>query len=118
MAADDFALVPVLMTPKKRDFANIQTESESDKKEYLNMSTTPVNSWICKFMLSDANYATFISHYNGRYGGYDSFSFTGVPAYISGSPITGRWVDKSLKENPFPNAKGQWEISVEFEKEN
>jgi len=116
MAADDFALVPVWMKPKSIEFHNIKTVSESDKKEYLNMSTTSVDTYSCEFTLSDADYATFLSHYNGRYGGYDAFSFTSVPSYISGSAITGRWVDKSFKPKPLPN--GWWEVKIDFEKDN
>jgi len=116
MAADDFALKPIWMEPKQIGFSNIITQSESNKKEYLNVSTTSVDIYTCTFVLSDTDYATFLSHWNGRYGGFDLFSFIGVPAYISGSPITGRWVDKSFK--PKPKAGATWDVSVDFEKDN
>jgi len=118
MAADDFTLEPNVVTELEPIYNTISTDSESMKKEYLNLSTTPVEQYELKFKaLSTANKDTLIAHYKARYGGYDSFAWTSVPAYIgSGSNITGRWIPGSLKISPIGNSL--FTCSINFEKDN
>jgi len=116
MAADDFSLKPTWVEPESPEYHNVITKAESYKKVFTNISTTPTRIFKLKFDgLSDTDYATLKTHYEGRMGGYDSFSWTSVPAYIdSGTSKTGRWVDGSLKATP--QAK-HWEVEIQFEQE-
>lgn len=116
MAADDFSLSPNFVTELDPIYNNVITESESMKKEFLNLSTTALQRYELKFSaLTTANKDVLIGHYKARYGGYDSFIWTSVPAYIeSGSNITGRWVDGSLQITPIGYKR--WTCSITMEK--
>jgi len=123
MAASDFSLANIGATPSEvveldPIFNNVITESESMKKEFLNLSTTSVDRYQIKFnaqltAIKDA----ILTHYKARYSGYGSFAWTMVPAQVnSGAALTGRWVDGSLKFTPIGYKR--WNISIVFEKAN
>jgi len=116
MAADDFTLIPTWVKPLPSKFYNVVTKSESGKKEYQNISTTPTKQFELKFQgLSDTDYDSLRAHYEARYGGYDSFSWQSVPSYIeSGANMTGRWKDKSLKAKARATC---WDVTIIFEKD-
>lgn len=116
MAADDFSLVPSEVIELTPIFNNVITESESMKKEFLNLSTTALRQYQLTFnVLTTANKDVLLAHYNARYGGYDEFTWTSVPSYIeSGTNITGRWVDGSLQITPVGNK--YWKCSITMEK--
>ena len=123
MAADDFTLLPTWVYPDVPEYHNIETQSESMKKEYYNLSSTPVERFRLKFEgMSDANFKILFDHYKGRYGGYDEFAWLNayIPAYIktllgiTTEDLTGRWVNGSLKFDPKPKS---WDAEVVFEKE-
>ncbi len=116
MAADDFATTPHEVVEENPIYNNVITPSESMKKEYLNLSATALQRYRLTFKnCTTAEKDAIVSHYQGRYGGYDSFIWTAVPAYIeSGANITGRWVDGSLKIMPVAN--GVWNVQLTMEK--
>lgn len=116
MAADDFSLVPTWVIPEPPEFHNVITPSKSFKKEYINVSATPIERYKLIFTgLSDANYGTLRSHVKARYGGYDVFAWISVPSYIeSGANMTGRWVDGTLDAQPRANG---WDVEIIFEKD-
>ena len=112
----DFTLVPNEVIELDPIFNNVITESESMKKEFLNLSTTALQRYQLKFKaLTTANKDVLLDHYKARYGGDDEFKWTSVPAYIeSGADITGRWVDGSLSISPV--AGKYWVCSITMEK--
>jgi len=112
----DFTLIPSEVIELDPIYNNVITESESMKKEFLNLSATPLQRYQLKFKaLSTTDKDTLLTHYKGRYGGYDAFTWTSVPSYIeSGVNINGRWVDGSLKISPVGNT--HWVCSITIEK--
>lgn len=115
-AGDDFSLKPNNVTTLEPKYYNVITESESAKKEYMNISSSPVERYELKFAaLDDADWNTLLSHYKDNYGGYHSFTWKSVPTYIgTGANLTGRWVDGSLhmESHDFVG----WKCSIIFEK--
>lgn len=118
MAADDFSVAPSEVVESAPIFNNITTESESMKKEFLNISATSIQKYTLKFNAkTTAVKDSILAHYNARYGGYDSFLWTSVPAHVnSGSNITGRWIDGSITFTPV--GYKLWNVSIMFEKSN
>jgi hypothetical protein len=117
-AGDAFSLVPNVVKPLGRKYNNEQTTSDGMKKEYYNLSATPIKKFRLVFnALSATDMGTLRDHYDDQYGGYHNFSWQSVPDYInSGANITGRWVDGSLKREP--TGHNRWKCTVDFEKEN
>jgi len=124
MAASDFTLVPTLVVPDEPEFNNLETPSESMKKNYLNLSSTPILRYKLIFEgMSNTNFWALHKHVYDRYVGYDSFSWQSVPAYIDtdmdgtpdGSNLTGRWVKDTFKFDPGPDS---WDAEIVFEKAN
>jgi len=118
MAADDFSTAPSEVVEVAPSFHNVITESESMKKEFMNLSTTSIQQYQLKFNAkTTAVKDAILLHYNGRYGGYDEFIWTSVPAHVnSGSNLTGRWVTGSIKFTPI--GYKLWNITIIFEKSN
>lgn len=119
-AGASFTFVPTWVYPIEPEFYNIITPSESQKKEYFNLSSTSVDKYRLRFSgVTDTTYnggSGILDHFNGQYGGYQSFPWTSVPSYInSGASITGRWIDGTFKATPLSNG---WDIEIEFEKDN
>ena len=124
MAGANFTLVPTWVYPLEPEYNTIETQSESMKKQYQSLSSTPVQKYRLVFEgLSDANRGTILNHYHTCLGGYDYFSWQSVPSYIDtnldgtpdGSNMTGRWVPGTL--NMTPRANG-WDVEIVFEKDN
>jgi hypothetical protein len=122
MAADDFQLLPTWVYPEEPEYHNVETPSESMKKEYMNISSNAVERYKLVFEgLSDANMKTLRDHYSGRYGGYDSFAWKNayIPGYLltllglTTEDLTGRWVQGSFKYDPQPHS---WDAEIVFEK--
>lgn len=116
-AGDAFTLIPSVVTPLEPDHHNTVTPSESQKKEYVNRSPTPVERWqITLNDLTSTNMAALKTHYKDQFGEYYPFAWTSVPSYIdSGATKTGRWVKGTLSITP--NGK-RWNCSIIFEKSN
>jgi hypothetical protein len=116
-AGSAFTLVPNLVTTLVPEYNNVQSQTESMKKEYFNISATPVESYRIDFnAITSAVRDTILTHYKDQSGGYYPFSWTSVPSYIgSGSNITGRWVEGSLSMEKISN---RWKVSISFEKAN
>ncbi len=123
MAADDFALTPTWVQIEEPEYNNVITQSESMKKEFMNIATTPIEKFKLKFEgMSDANFKTLYDHYKGRYGGYDVFAWlnANIPAYIktllglTTENLSGRWVTGSFK--PKVRAKS-FDAEIVFEKD-
>lgn len=116
-AQDPFTLVPQEVVTKEPVYNNEESQTESMKKEYFNLSSTPTEQWVLSFKaLSNTDRDTLLTHFNDQLGGYYSFSWQSVPFYVnSGSNITGRWVKGSLSMAVIGN---RWNCSVTFEKEN
>lgn len=111
----NFTLVPNKVTPLEPIYHNIITPADSMKKEYLNISSTPEEKYQLFFnALSLTNRDILITHFKDNSGGYYPFSWTSVPSYISGSAITGRWIDRSLKITP--TGGKYWACEIIFEK--
>lgn len=117
-AGDAFTLVPYVVTPREPDYHNIVTPTESMKKEYLNLSSTPIERWILVFKaLTSAQMNTFLTHFKDNSGEYYPFEWQSVPAYINGGAnITGRWVKGTWRVTPLSN--NYWSCEAEFEKDN
>ena len=116
-AGDAFTLVPKGVTTEEPQYHNIITPSESMKKDFMNISSTPVERWKLKFDLSNTDRDILKAHCNDQYGGYHSFSWQSVPAYIGGgSNITGRWIGGSLTMTPMSGMR--WDCTIIFEKDN
>ena len=116
-AGDDFTLTPNLVVTRTPAYYNVITQSESGKKEYMNIASTPTEQYELQFnALTNSQRDTLLTHYKDNYGGYHSFIWKSVPSYInSGADMTGRWVDGSLRMSPVGNL--YWRCSVVFEKE-
>ena len=97
------------------EYHNVITQSESMKKDYQNISTTPTRKYKLNFKaLTNTDRDVLLTHYDDQYGGYHSFSWQSVPSYIGGGAnITGRWVKGSLSMTVISN---KWKCSIVFEK--
>lgn len=124
MAADDFALTPTWVYPEEPEYHNVITQSESQKKDYQNVSTTSIEKFKLKFEgMSDANFKTLYDHQKGRYGGYDLFAWlnANIPAYIktllgiTSENLSGRWIFGTFKFTPKAHS---WDAEIIFEKNN
>ena len=117
-AGDPFSLTPHVVEPLEPEYYNIITPSESMKKEYINLSATPIEQYKLTFkVLTNTQRGTLKAHFEDQSGGYYVFSWQSVPSYInSGANISGRWVDGSLKMSPI--GADQWACSIMFEKDN
>ena len=116
MAADDFATAPSEVVELPPAFNNIITTTESEKKEFLNLSVTPIRVYRLKFNAqSTAVKDAILAHHDARYGGYDDFTWTSVPDHVnSGANLQGRWIDGSIRFIPI--GYKLWNISIDFEK--
>ena len=117
-AGDAFTLTPSKVTPEDPRYHNVITESESQKKEYLNIAATPIERYTLVFKaLSKADMETLRDHYRDQSGGYYLFSWQSVPSYIdSGANISGRWMDRSFKRTGI--GANRWMCQIKFEKDN
>ena len=116
-AGSAFTLTPNVVTTADPKYNNVTTQTESMKKEYYNISATPVESYGLVFnALSNTDRDTLLTHYKDQSAGYHPFPWQSVPNYIgSGANITGRWAEGSLKMTPTSN---RWKCSISFEKAN
>ncbi len=115
-AGADFTLVPDLVEIQEPKYNNVITQSESMKKEFLNVSATPEERFRVVFYgLSDTDRSTLLTHFRDNSGGYYPFSWKSVPSYVySGANMTGRWVEGSFKMSPIGGTR--WSCDVVFEK--
>lgn len=106
MAASDFSLMPTLVIPEEPEYHNIESQADSMKKEYFNISSTPVERFKLKFDgLSDSDFKILYDHVKARYGGYGLFDWLNayIPGYlktllgITSGDLSGRWVDGSFR---------------------
>lgn len=116
-AGSPFTVVPNVVITIEPEYNNVQSKTESMKKEYFNISSNSVDKYQLEFkVLSDAGRDVILDHFNDQSGGYHNFSWQSVPSYIgSGANITGRWIQGSLKMTQNSN---KWKIMINFEKEN
>jgi len=116
-ARGTFSLIPNEVLTAEPEYHNVITDSESMKKEYINIATTPTEKFTLNFSaLTNTERDTLLDHYNDQYGGFYSFYWSSVPSYIgSGAIIIGRWVKGSLKMTPI--SKTYWKCSIMFEKD-
>jgi len=119
----DFTLMPTWVDPLEPEYNTIITQTESMKKEYLNLSANATEKFKLRYEgLSDANFKTLFDHYKGEYGGYAAFAWKNayIPSYIktllgiTTGDLTGRWVEKSFNFSPEPHS---WTAEVVFEKQ-
>lgn len=115
-AGSAFTLIPNEVITHEPEYHNIITSSESEKKEYMNISSNAVRKYTLKFKaLTNANRDILQSHFDDQYGDYHLFSWQSVPDYIgSGANISGRWVKGSLKMSIISN---KWRCEITFEKD-
>ena len=114
----DFTTLPSEVIEVAPDYHNIITQTESMKKEFLNLAATPVRRYRLKFNAQTTTVKdAILAHYDAQYGGYTSFSWAtaAVPAHVNGgAAMTGRWIDGSLQFTGI--GYKMWNISMEFEK--
>lgn len=116
-AGSAFSVVPNIVLTLAPEYNNVESQTESMKKEYYQVSAAAVEKYRLTFNAeTSAERDTILTHYKDQSGGYYPFSWTSVPSYIgSGANITGRWIDKSLKMTQNSN---MWKITLDFEKAN
>jgi len=116
-AQDPFTIVPDIVITLEPVYNNIESQTESQKKEYFNVVATPTTRFRLEFgARTSAERDVILGHFDDQLGSHYSFSWQSVPDYIdSGSNITGRWVAGSLQ---MPSNSNYWKISILFEKEN
>lgn len=116
-AGSAFVVTPNSVVELVPEYNNVQSQTESMKKEYFQISATAVKTYELNFnAATQAERNTILTHYNDQSGGYYPFSWQTVPSYIgSGSNITGRWIEKSYNES---HASNKFKISIKFEKAN
>jgi len=114
-AGSAFTLTPNTVSSMPPEYNNVQTQSESMKKEYYNISANAVERHELEFKaLSSADMNVLLTHYKDQSAGYYPFSWQSVPNHInSGANITGRWIEGSLDMTPISN---RWKCSITFEK--
>jgi hypothetical protein len=115
-AGGDFTLIPSVVEILEPAYNNVISQSESMKKEFLNISAAPQEQYRLSFKaLTNTEMATLRTHFKDNSGGYYPFAWKSVPSYIdSGANITGRWVQGSLK---IPPVSGKyWAVEITFEK--
>lgn len=124
MASDFTTPLPTWVIPKEPSYHLVVTESESQKKNFMNFSgSTPVYQYELEWKnITDDQYATILTHFQSTYGGYDSFLWDCVPSYIDGdhdgiadgTSMTGRWIKGSFDAKPEAHS---WNVSLDFEEE-
>ncbi len=117
-AGDAFTLEPNVVETIAPEYNNVQSQTESMKKEYYQVSSTPVEQYDLTFKaLSTADRDTLLTHNKDQSDDYYPISWQSVPNYLGGgSNITGRWVKGSLKMSPV--GEKRWKCSITFEKAN
>ena len=107
--ANEFTWDPTIATEQAPEYANLITPSYKFKEQRLNLSSTPKRIFTLEFKhVNETIRGEILAHYVARYGGYDSFSWTSVPSYVSGaSTKTCRYI--SYKETPVPPYS--WDIT-------
>jgi len=117
-AGDSFTMSPHEVVPIEPEYHNIITPSESMKKEYLNLSATPIEKYELFFRgLTTVEKNILKDHFDDQSGGYYKFTWTSVPDYIDDSPnMDGRWVKGTLRMMPI--APNVWNCAITFEKDN
>jgi hypothetical protein len=113
----NFTMAPNEVVESEPIYNNVITQSESMKKEFLNLAATPIKRYTLHFdVLTTAEKDAFLTHWNATgLGGYASFSWTSVPAHVNGGVnLTGRWVEGSLSITGVSH--NYWKIQVTFEK--
>lgn len=110
----NFTWTPDAVEPAMPQFPVVVTQSDSFKKNYQLIDTTAVEQFKLLFKnASTTDRNSILSHFNGEYGGYTSFSWTTVPSYIkSGASQTVRYI--SYSESPVSES-GLWAIEIVFE---
>ena len=113
----NFTLTPNLVETLSPIYNNVITQSESMKKEFLNLSATPVERYKLVFtMLLTTDWDILVAHWKDNSAGYYPFSWQSVPSYIGGGAnISGRWVPDSLSMGSVINGTC-WNATVTFEK--
>lgn len=116
-AGDPFTMIASEVTTLEPVYNNVETPTESMKKEYFNIATTPLEQYELFFKArTDAQRDVILTHFNDQLGSHHDFSWTSVPNYIdSGNNITGRWVKGSFQMSVIGN---KWNVTIQFEKEN
>lgn len=119
-AGDPFTMTPQEVVPLEPEYHNIITPSESMKKEYLNISATPVEKFDLLFKgLTTTEKNALFDHFNDQSGAYYKFTWQTVPTYIddsSNNDMDGRWVKGSLRMKPI--GPDIWDCEITFEKDN
>lgn len=117
-AGDAFSETPQEVEVLEPEYHNVITPTESMKKEYLNLSATPVEKYRLRFKArTNTQRETIHTHYKDQSGGYYLFSWQSVPSYIGGGAnISGRWVEGSFGMTPV--GATFFNIELIFEKDN
>jgi len=116
----NFTWTPKIVIPSKPTYNILQTLTESFKRRYYEVDSNEEQlytlkfGWIQKTTVTNNRDAIY-AHYTGNKGEYSSFSWTGVPSYISNDAVTVRYVD--YQETPDVDGN-VWEVTIVFRKEN
>ena len=116
-AGSAFTLAPNEVETIAPEYNNVQSQTESMKKEYYQISSTAVERYKLSFkVLSNTDRDTLLAHVKDQSDDFYEFSWQSVPSYIGGGAnISGRWVKKTLTMTPILN---HWRCSIVFEKSN
>jgi hypothetical protein len=92
------------------------TQGDSFKQDYQLLDTTAKKRFKLIFKrLAEATRDAIISHYEGQYGPFASFTWTTVPPYIDGgSEKTVRYLGQPAISNVYAAVK-RYDILLEFE---
>lgn len=116
-------VTPTWVYPLEPKFSTMITESDGQKKQYQNLSPTPLIQYRLVWTgLSDADYWTLHKHFVDHRGGTSKFAWKDVPSYIDtdhdgsvdGSDVTVRYVPGTFKFEPKPHS---WDGEVTVEED-
>ncbi len=122
-AGDAFPWCPenIPVKPLTPEVAIIRTETESFKVQRQLIDPTQLEKFELDFgEILNTGVTTcrnsIRAHYIAQNHDYSSFSWTGVPSYISATPITVRY--EGYEEEPVPRSNGTiWNVKLTFRKE-
>jgi hypothetical protein len=116
-------VTPTWVHPLEPQFSIIITQAEGGKKQYQNLSPTPLIRWKLIWKgLSDTKFWTLHKHFIDHRSGTSKFAWKDVPSYIDtnndgvvdGSDVTVRYVVGTFRFQPDPYS---WNGEVVLEKD-
>jgi len=117
----NFTWTPNKVKPSTPKYNVLRTPSESLKRRYYEIDSNEEKFYTLEFGLiqksgaiNGNNRDDIRAHFDANKGFYTSFSWTGVPSYISASPVTCRY--ETYEEDPDANGN-VWKVTITFREE-